>query len=80
MFGADAAQISFQFESQTHRNRNKPQDTSEYLFPKFTPQSPWLHTNHNGSMQSLEDFILIAEFSEQEGPRPVVFYSDLFIL
>ncbi|KAL4232794.1 Guanine nucleotide exchange protein smcr8 [Mactra antiquata] len=72
MFGADAAHVNFQFENQTQQGKTKTPDPLDYLFPKFIRTSPWLHTGYNGSTECLEDFIMIAEFSEQEGPRPVI--------
>ena len=85
MFGADAS-------VQTLYDRNefipgKPSDRAsshdgnniEYLFPKFSVQHPWMTAPVNGEQDYVgEDFILIAEFSEQEGPRPLV-CAELYI-
>ncbi|XP_053397435.1 uncharacterized protein LOC123551904 [Mercenaria mercenaria] len=71
MFGADAAQVSM-LESDGLRYETRQRDTFDYLFPKFTHQSPWQQTGQHRNKLLLEDFILIAEFSEQEGPRPVI--------
>ena len=43
----------------------------EYL-PKYNPPDPW---HKPASCQ--QDFILIAEFSEQEGPKPLVIYQNV---
>lgn len=71
MFGADAAQMSF-LENEGQQYETRHQDTLDYLFPKFNQLSPWQQTGQHRKKLQLEDFILIAEFSEQEGPRPVV--------
>lgn len=78
MFGADAAQYSFQVrtahDSKQH-GQAKDNDVSQYLFPRFTHPSPWQQIKRIGGEQNVsitEDCIMIAEFSEQEGPRPVV--------
>ncbi|KAK3585583.1 hypothetical protein CHS0354_036770 [Potamilus streckersoni] len=63
MFGAGVAEMSA--ISGDRRMRFDPLD---HLFPKYRQSNPWL--SHDGS--SLEDFILIAEFSEREGPKPVL--------
>ena len=80
MFGADAAQASI-LEYDSQRSEPKHQDAFDYLFPKFAHQSPWQQTGPNKNKLLAEDFILIAEFSEQEGPRPVVYilYINYFI-
>ena len=72
MFSADISQV--QFWEDNHYQRMTDGDGWDYLFPKFTHPSPWSHTNTSGKAVLMEDFVLIAEFSEQEGPRPVVNY------
>ena len=78
MFGADATMQAW-YESpepppdKTY-NRNSVEDdrnSIDYMFPKFSIQRPWLVPSYDGNHVG-DDFILIAEFSEQEGPRPLV--------
>ena len=67
MFGVDyAAYItSVETESQASDNPFIP----EYLLPSFRPLHPW----ESGGKHGLEeDFILVAEFCEIEGPKPLV--------
>lgn len=40
---------------------------SPYLFPNYAQQHPW-----NKASTCDKDFILISEFCEQEGPKPLV--------
>ena len=80
MFGADAAQLSFTVHDQRQRSEPKESDESDYLFPSFTQPTPWQHARasvRDGEPPSTEDCVMIAEFSEQEGPRPVV--TNIFI-
>ena len=84
MFGADATvQSMYDYTEVTPNKPNHKEPTREdtnnidYLFPKFCIQQPWLRASASGVGNHVgEDFILIAEFSEQEGPRPVVSCSE----
>lgn len=49
-------------------NDNFQDSLPSYLHPPFQPPQPWA----SGKDKAFEDFILVAEFSELEGPKPVV--------
>ena len=76
MFSVDAgaAQISMLNSRTTRSGGNNDvhidTDPMHYLFPKFPAVGSGLFCFGKSHIE--EDFILIAEFSEQEGPRPVV--------
>ncbi|KAL3881516.1 hypothetical protein ACJMK2_027948 [Sinanodonta woodiana] len=63
MFGAGVAEMSA-----LGGDRKMRFDPPDHFFPKDRHSNPWL--SHDSS--SLDDFILIAEFSEREGPKPVL--------
>ncbi|KAH3729469.1 guanine nucleotide exchange protein smcr8a-like isoform X2 [Dreissena polymorpha] len=74
MFSADAGAVHI-LHTRTRQEPTSPvtsSDTFSYLFPKFSLPSPWQQANNHDNTWIDEDFILIAEFSEQEGPRPVM--------
>ena len=78
MFGADATMQAWYDSPEPTRdktyNRNSldnDRNNMDYLFQNFSIQRPWLVPSCDGNHVG-DDFILIAEFSEQEGPRPLV--------
>lgn len=74
MFGADAAQLSFNV-TVPEKKPSVEADVCQYLLPSFIQKSPWQHGKGFTKDQHsacYEDCVMIAEFSEQEGPRPVV--------
>ena len=78
MFGADYAQmavISSAYEdSGTDFGGKMPQipELPDYMIPKYRAIHPWSNYTSSNTSTFTEDFILIAEFCEQEGPRPLV--------
>ena len=85
MFGADATvqtlydSTDLTFGKVSNRASTDDGNNLAYLFPKFSIQHPWLIAPVHGERDDFveEDFILIAEFSEQEGPRPLVSFSKI---
>ena len=79
MFGGYADVAGYYLETEVVGNG--PQDDvglpgpipPEYL-PVYAPPNPWQHC----SATTQQDFLLIAEFSEQEGPKPLVSFYFLF--
>ncbi|XP_052811637.1 uncharacterized protein LOC128239173 [Mya arenaria] len=74
MFSADAGAAQISMLSSRATKSEQPvveHDPFQYLFPKLPDQGSY-SVAHNGKCDIEEDFIMIAEFSEQEGPRPVI--------
>lgn len=66
MFGADIAYMDSCMEKDYPTNTILP----EYLYPAFRLPNPWHRQGTNTQLDI--DIIIIAEFSELEGPKPVV--------
>lgn len=66
MFGADIAYMEGCMEDESFTDSYLP----EYLYPAFRLPNPW---HRQPDITQLDtDIIVIAEFSELEGPKPVV--------
>jgi hypothetical protein len=70
MFGAD---IAFMDSCIDEEYGTKP--LPEYLYPTFRVTNPWHRQSNKTQLES--DIIVIAEFSELEGPKPVVIILSL---
>jgi len=66
MFGADLAYMDSCIDEEYGTESLLP----EYLFPTFRVTNPWHRQSNKTQLES--DIIVIAEFSELEGPKPVV--------
>lgn len=66
MFGADLAYMDNCIDEEYGTESLLP----EYLYPTFRVTNPWHRQSNKTQLES--DIIVIAEFSELEGPKPVI--------
>ena len=73
MFGEYAQIATYVQSPQESFKQNDPYSSERmppYLRPSVLPPQPWSGKKEKSGLG--EDFIMIAEFSELEGPKPVV--------
>ena len=71
MFGADLPYNMYIHDDEPKTDQGWNFDLEEYLTPHNQVPHPWSRST-TGDSHLEQDFILVAEFSELEGPREVV--------
>lgn len=77
MFGADLPYNMYIQEEESKVNEGWNFDLEDYLAPNSQVPHPW-NRQPAGETHLDMDFILVAEFSELEGPREVVSVKSMY--